>query len=452
MISSELDARKAEWRKQLETQTARVLESLSELLPPDRAKSKQVSILAARAQRILSHEINNTLANAELEVMRNQLLNDLLIFIQYLVPEDFGEEAAKSVHYKDGHLMYQIPDRMQQGQRYECRVRIARQLDQLLKDLPSKEFIHTEEIPVAQVMEVEIIDPSGTDNPAFNLLLLSDGEQVVEELDYTEWLFLIRPLLAGEHLLYIRVSVLFEINGKERKKNVLVNRQIEVITEMPEPTPTQPAFTQVFAEQSVGGATRQVEDKSRVPSPTEIGGGPGFPGFDQLNKEIREQAENSPPAPIPAPIPVEEKRSKPPWAFILGVMLIGSIGVFLLDRSFSDDQNLFPEGYTPTQAPEVETVTEYCLVCEELGVVEGEKPLRRSRLVLTRCSDEEEVADLGEVPNCCLDLSSQQQRAADWQNGVAHIYELWPGPIVTKQRSEVKPEDSDLSNSRDTIY
>ncbi|MEO0627157.1 MAG: hypothetical protein AAFY91_09230 [Bacteroidota bacterium] len=456
MTQAELDARKADWRKQLETRTAEVLESLTELLPQNRAKSKQVTILAARAQRILSHEINNTLATAELEVLRNQLLNDLLLFIQYLVTADFSQEAPVSNNYRDGHLLYQIPDRMQKGQRYECRVRIARQIELLLKDLEDQEFVKVEDIPVARVMEVEIIDPSAGENPAFDVLLLSDADQVIEELDYTEWLFLIRPLLPGKHELYIRVSVLFDVDGKERRKNVLVNRRIEVLTELKEEDVVEPVLTQVIAESPL----RSTEDKEggSLPGTGAASGGSaptGTPPTEHLDY-LPQTGPASPPAmeapiPDPAPVPTETKRRQPPWSYILGVLLIGAVGVFALDYSLSKPE-LFPEGYIPENAPAVEVVTDYCFVCEELGVISGEKPLRRSRLLLTDCQNGETIANLGEVPNCCLDLNSQRQRAADWQNGKANIYELWPGPIVTRQKADVKPELADLSNARDTIY
>ncbi|MEM6396445.1 MAG: hypothetical protein AAF741_08865 [Bacteroidota bacterium] len=320
MSQTELDTLKAQWRKQLETQTVPVLESLSDLLPPNRAKSKQISILAARGQRILDFDINRTLPTGELEVLRNQLLNDLLLFVQYLRVDDFSENAPSSVNYRNGHMLYQIPNQMEKGKRYECRVRIAEQIQQLLSDLKSQDFIKTETILVAQVMEVEIIDPSTGDNPAFDLLLLSDTEQFVDEYNYTEWLFLVRALLPGEHELYIRVSVLFEIDGKERQKNVVVNRAITVYTDGVVADGAPPAFTQVLEEKSF---TTTREDKAF--SPTEVGGGVELPPGQSYFDSVPE------PAPAPELVEPQSKQSSLPWIYIIAVILIGMLGLLLME-------------------------------------------------------------------------------------------------------------------------
>ncbi|MEL6391194.1 MAG: hypothetical protein AAFR97_00485, partial [Bacteroidota bacterium] len=218
----------------------------------------------------------------------------------------------------------------------------------------------------------------------------------------------------------------------------------------------EPVLTQVVAESPL----RSTEDKEGGSLPgTGAGSGGSAPTGTPPTEHLDYLPQTGPasppvmeaPIPDPAPVPAETRRRQPPWSYILGVLLIGAVGVFALDYSLSKP-DLFPEGYVPENAPEVEVVTDYCFVCEELGVISGEKPLRRSRLLLTDCQNGETIANLGEVPNCCLDLNSQRQRAADWQNGKANIYELWPGPIVTRQKADVKPELADLSNARDTIY
>ncbi len=119
---------------------------------------------------------------------------------------------------------------MQLRQQHECLVRVAHRLEQVLQGLEQDQLVVTETVPVAEVMEVEIIDPSPTDARAFEILLVSDGEQLVDQYSYTEWIFYVRPLLEGQHDLVLKVSVLLTINGKERTKNIVFRRRIAVGT------------------------------------------------------------------------------------------------------------------------------------------------------------------------------------------------------------------------------
>ncbi|MEM7573653.1 MAG: hypothetical protein AAF433_12160, partial [Bacteroidota bacterium] len=191
-----------------------VLEQLDEQLPSGRSKHKQILLLRGRAERIRHLELTNTLGRTELDILYNQLTEDVLALISHLRVADFGQEPPPPPTYKEGHLLYQIPSKMQLQQRYQCQVRIAQQLDQLLKNLAVTEDLKTEQIPVAEVMEVEIIDPNAGSNPSFDILLVSDAEQHVDEYSYTEWLFLVRPLKTGAHDLFIKVSVIIKVDGR----------------------------------------------------------------------------------------------------------------------------------------------------------------------------------------------------------------------------------------------
>ncbi|MEM7575108.1 MAG: hypothetical protein AAF433_19540, partial [Bacteroidota bacterium] len=417
------------------------------------------------------------------------------------------QEPPPPPTYKEGHLLYQIPSKMQLQQRYQCQVRIAQQLDQLLKNLKVTKDLKTEQIPVAEVMEVEIIDPNAGSNPSFDVLLVSDAEQHVDEYSYTEWLFLVRPLKTGAHDLFIKVSVIIKVDGRTLPKNVVLNRQIEVFTEViveteppllriekavsetnvpPPPAPTPPLqepwqevddfenppiSPRVVTKKDNDHSTK--DDQSKEGKSNTEGGVKEtldqmlepVPPFEPAEQEYASEEEETtgepipPPLTEPAPVPQTKGRTSSdtrpyPWRYILGVLLVGVFGVGLVDfyqgRGTSD---LFPEGYTSEAAADVPNRGPYCFSCQAEGVDKsGKKPIRRSRLLVKDCTTDALLVDLGEAPNCCLDLGSKEQRAADWLNGQSHIYELFPGPVITRMAIEERPEKSDLSGVRDTIY
>jgi hypothetical protein len=201
---------------------------LEDALPANRAKHNQVVLLKSRQSDIVQHTVNNTLSETQLEVMRNNLTSDILLFIDHLIVPDFLQQPAQRPGLKPGHLLYQVPAIMVLQNTYDCLVRVAEELSQVMEGIAEEEDIVVEDIGLSEVMEVEILDAGGTSNPAFDIMLLSDGEQVVDAYSYTEWVFNVRPIREGQHQLILKISVLLTIKGKERTKNVILRRPISV--------------------------------------------------------------------------------------------------------------------------------------------------------------------------------------------------------------------------------
>jgi hypothetical protein len=212
------------------------LERLKEALPEGRAKHDQALLLISRQSDIVLHTVNNTLSEEQLEVMRNNLTADILLFINHLTTADFGPKPAQRPSLKPGHLLYQVPAVMVLQTTYDCLVRVAEELSQVMEGIAKDEDVVIEDIGLSEVMEVEILDGGGSDDPAFDIMLLSDGEQLVDEYSYTEWVFNVRPLREGQHQLILKISVLLTINGKERTKNVILRRPISVSAKAPKNT------------------------------------------------------------------------------------------------------------------------------------------------------------------------------------------------------------------------
>ncbi|WP_020567323.1 hypothetical protein [Neolewinella persica] len=281
------------------------LELLSEALPVGRAKHNQVVILKSRQSDIVLHTVNNTLSEERLDILRNNLNADILLFIDNLTTADFEPKPAHRPGLKPGHLLYQVPTNMILHKSYDCLVRIAEELNQVLEGLAGEENLVIEDIGLSEVMEVEILDPGGTDNPVFNIMLLSDGEQVVDAYSYTEWVFNVRPLQEGEHQLILKISVLLTINGKERAKNVILRRPISIVAEAAEEAPPAKMRRMIASENEtkISMPVTEETEAERFEPP---------PNYEMFDKPLGSGAppEVVMPAPVPSPAPVPRPNFK----------------------------------------------------------------------------------------------------------------------------------------------
>ena len=137
---------------------------------------------------------------------------------------------AEEPTFKKGHVLYQVPKKMQLLKETTCRVRIA--FDKILL---TKEFEVDDDtsvksgIRVSDYMEVKIIDP--TENEAFQIRTNDELVQFVGLDDFTEWRFYVKPLLSGTHPLELKVSIIVLINGKEVKREKSFDENIVIVTE-----------------------------------------------------------------------------------------------------------------------------------------------------------------------------------------------------------------------------
>lgn len=305
---------------------------LREVLPANRPKHRQLLLLRGRLNGLVEYRVNNTLAPDKILVLENELRQDILLFTEHLTLTDFAEAPAGRPELKPGHLLYQIPDRMKVRERHACRVRIAHRLSQLLKDLDPTVHHEIEDIPVAEVMEVEIIDPSDRNDPAFNVLLVSDGEQFIDEYSYTEWVFYVRPLKPGPQELVLKVSVLITVGGKERTKNLVFTRSIEVGAE----AETAPPLRRVEpAAPSSGGVLEELgELDDHYPPPIQGRFSP---------KEPRGSAPVVMPAPAPPPRGANApRRDSGPWLKIAAAVVFLVVATFLLIPTGKDISRIDP--------------------------------------------------------------------------------------------------------------
>ncbi len=319
---------------------------LEDALPTGRPKANQVTLLNGRANDILDFDINNTLSTDQLAILRNELRLDLLTFVDHLTLQDFSTEVSTTrPELKPGHLLYQVPPTMAVRQTHKCLVRIAHLLNQVLEGLTFDESISLEEIPVSEVMEVEIIDPSPTGERAFDILLLSDGEQVVDEFMATEWVFNVRPLREGQHELVLKISVLITVGEKERTKNIVLSRPITVsaeVTENSRPAMVRVMDPPVLHEEVMSSPLPPASPSPPPPPPMASRGSasveeprPPKPKQKPKPKSSKTQAGGKGgPMPLPSPSPMPERRSSrkrySQWMNIAAAALVLIVATFLL--------------------------------------------------------------------------------------------------------------------------
>ncbi len=179
------------------------------------------------------------IADLRLERLKNEFIlgktdvdffDRLRVFINELLEK--GLETQKK-----GEILYQIPTAMQIDKASKCIIRIAISQEALIKGLKLTSDIHLDTIRLAKIMEVGLVEPPFEQN--FEIRLVSQPEQVIDfEIDeFTEWLFYVKPLHEGNHTLLLKVAVIEVINQKERKKEIVLEKEVNVVAEfdfMPE--------------------------------------------------------------------------------------------------------------------------------------------------------------------------------------------------------------------------
>lgn len=179
-----------------------------------------------------------------------------------------------------GGLLYSIPGVMEVGQESRCEVRIAFDKAALLVDFDTSKEHAVRDIRVSNLMQVELMDPALGGVTAFAVRTISSAEQFIDPADYTQWIFYVKALLEGVHPLTLKVTVIEVVDGKERRKEIVLEENVEV--------------------------------KSRIAAEPETGGYKTVYSFDlaEVMPPVPEAVEPQPlpplfpPAPAPSPTPI----------------------------------------------------------------------------------------------------------------------------------------------------
>lgn len=216
-----------------------VLIALKKALPEQTVLYNTVFQLETRLNSLNKDRIRGIIAQEDLDVAYNRISADLLELIDALKLEDFDIKTAESsVEDKAGSILYRIPHTMEVEEEHRCIVRLAFDVDSVIKNIELTKDTVVKDVRVSEVMEVELVDPNAT--PCFTIRRLNSLEQFLEKNEYTEWIFFVKPLVTGELPLVLKVSVKEIINDKERIREIVLEEVINVVSE---PTPEDESTT-----------------------------------------------------------------------------------------------------------------------------------------------------------------------------------------------------------------
>jgi len=190
--------------------------------------------LKSRYSAYLNAIILGTVSQKELDGHYAKLSHSLILLVDGLKESDLKPETvtiSSAYTPRKGELLYHIPRQMQERSEHRCSVRLAYLKDLLYKNWEVQDTDIQKSIRIAEVMSVELISLDETE--PFSIRSLHSTIQFLEENDFTEWVFLVKPKQIGEFNLALRVSMIEVRQGREVKKDVVFEEHVIVSTESP---------------------------------------------------------------------------------------------------------------------------------------------------------------------------------------------------------------------------
>lgn len=208
------------------------IEAAKAVLTPDTDKFKDLLLLEGRYREVTRQLLQGVLSNEDAQLEFNKIRKALLDFIDtlqeaWLLSSDAAPADDRPDIY-NGEVFYRIPKKMQMEQEVKCVVRLAFDRKVIVEDIEVEEEDVLKDLRISEVMGVELLDTTGE---SFKIRTLNDTVQFVDKDLYTEWLFFVKPIAPGTHPLTLKISIIEMKNGVERKRNVVLEEQVVVITE-----------------------------------------------------------------------------------------------------------------------------------------------------------------------------------------------------------------------------
>jgi uncharacterized protein (TIGR02145 family) len=230
-----IKALKQDLKNSLPTKGIRhIIETLKSILPENTPKH---TLLLEFEEEYKEHKLKSWEVEEYADKARKDYLFDsqIIEFIDLLEEDDFNPEVKSSNLSKDnkvkkGHILYKVPQKMQLQKESKCIVRIAFDKEMLVEDLSIDEDTKIKaEIRISDSMKVEIDDSI---NPgAFDIRAGNKAIQFIDQDDFTQWRFFVKPLLVGEHILEIKVSIMLEVNGEMRVREKVLEESVVIVTD-----------------------------------------------------------------------------------------------------------------------------------------------------------------------------------------------------------------------------
>ena len=151
------------------------------------------------------------------------------------------EAIVKNAQKSSGKLLHNIPSIMPLAREARCIVRIAYDEITVRRDIATDAEVTVQSVRIAEVMGVELLDFN--EQPSFSIRTVNDAEQYMVEDDFTQWLFMVKPLREGKFPLTLKVSIIEEIDGKERNREIVLEKEVFIVAQSATPAPSMPSTT-----------------------------------------------------------------------------------------------------------------------------------------------------------------------------------------------------------------
>lgn len=211
------------------------LNALQDILAPDSVLRNDLVILESRLLAANRNRLQGILSDEDLQLTYNKIRVSLISLIDSLSLEDIQKDASiipdeqQEEKPSQGQVLYQIPTRMELKKESKCVVRVAFLLETVVKNIELTSDTKLQQVRISDLMQVELL--AENPNKVFDIRTISSKEQFVDKDHYTEWIFYVTPHREGSHDLLLKVAVIELIYGKERKREFVLEENIEVVTE-----------------------------------------------------------------------------------------------------------------------------------------------------------------------------------------------------------------------------
>lgn len=171
--------------------------------------------------RIPAIDLGKELSSHEQVVeVRNGQGVQVFQFVNYKQEKDYDIEKKA----QKGVVLHSIPRKMQLKNIHRCIIRVAYEVETILKDLPTyaKDVVIKEDTKVTERMEVVF-----EESEYFDIKPINTPKQIIGPNEFTEWNFDVTPLQLGRFPLTLKISC-FLPNGM---KEIVLTEFVIVITE-----------------------------------------------------------------------------------------------------------------------------------------------------------------------------------------------------------------------------
>ncbi|GJM32974.1 MAG: hypothetical protein DHS20C18_19750 [Saprospiraceae bacterium] len=244
-------AKKKELKELFIENRQKTFQELKDILLDSSSYYNTLILLESQQREAESDRLKNNLddeGDEELQVEFNKIGHSLLTLIDNLQLEDLialpdeavtvevatqhapvaANEPEEEDDRKEGCVLYNIPTEMPKDKNTRCEVRIAWDKVFFQKILKDNQEAKIEATQVTELMQVKLVDDSGEE--AFEINPINDeAEQIIYDDVDTSWFFNVKPLKeGGPYTLTLKVAVIEPINGKERKRQIVLFETVNV--------------------------------------------------------------------------------------------------------------------------------------------------------------------------------------------------------------------------------